>query len=151
MGSQDSMMAKSQDSMNPEASASPRINYTSPIKTLKAGSDIQLTLNINLPKGYHVNPNAPLIYRIDTGSGIQVEQANREVRLEKPELPIRISGRTTSDVQSTDVKISVSFYYCREDNQGACYIDAVVWHQPVKIDKDTGDTTVIIDYLVKLP
>jgi len=122
-----------------------------PLKTLKADSEIQLTLNIQLPKGYHVNPNAPLIYRIDTGSGIQVEQANREVRLEKPELPIRISGRTTSDVQSTDVKISVSFYYCREDNQGACYIDAVVWHQPVKIDKDTGDTTVIIDYLVKLP
>jgi len=122
-----------------------------PLKTLKADSEIQLTLNIQLPKGYHVNPNAPLIYRIDAGSGIQVEQSNRDVRLEKPELPIKISGKTTSDVQSTDVKISVSFYYCREDNQGACYIDAVVWHQPVKIDKDTGDTTVIIDYLVKLP
>ena len=122
-----------------------------PLKTLKADSEIQLTLNIQLPKGYHVNPNAPLIYRIDTGSGIQVEQANREVRLEKPELPIKISGKTTPEVQSTDLKISVSFYYCREDNQGACYMDAVVWHQPVKIDKDTGDTTVIIDYLVKLP
>ena len=122
-----------------------------PLKTLKADSEIQLTLNIQLPKGYHVNPNAPLIYRIDTGSGIQIEQANREVRLEKPELPIKISGKTTPEVQSTDLKISVSFYYCREDNQGACYMDAVVWHQPVKIDKDTGDTTVIIDYLVKLP
>ena len=122
-----------------------------PLKTLKADSEIQLTLNIQLPKGYHVNPNAPLIYRIDAGSGIQVEQPNREVRLEKPELPVKISGKTTPEIQSTDVKVSVSFYYCREDNQGACYIDAVVWHQPVKIDKDTGDTTVIIDYLVKLP
>src|SRR3989339_466517 len=122
-----------------------------PLKTLKADSEIQLTLNIQLPKGYHVNPNAPLIYRIDTGSGIQVEQANREVRLEKPELPIRISGRTTSDVQSTDVKISVSFYYCREDNQGACYIDAVVWKLPIKLDKESGDTAVILGYGVKLP
>ena len=98
-----------------------------------------------------MNPNAPLIYRIDAGSGIQVEQSNREMRVEKPELPINIPFKTTAEVQSTDVKISVSFYYCREDNQGACYMDAVVWHQPVKIDKDTGDTTVIIDYLVKLP
>ena len=65
-----------------------------------------------------MNPNAPLIYRIDAGSGIQVEQASREVRLEKPELPIKISGKTTSEVKSTDLKISVSFYYCREDNQG---------------------------------
>ena len=122
-----------------------------PLKTLKADSDVQLTLNISLPKGYHVNPNAPLIYRIDTGSGIQVEQANREVRLEKPELPIRISGRTTSDVQSTDVKISVSFYYCREDNQGACYIDAVVWKLPIKLDKESANTAVTMDYSVKLP
>src|SRR3989339_1507017 len=122
-----------------------------PLKTLKMGSDIQLTLNINLPKGYHVNPNAPLIYRIDAGSGIQVEQPNREVRLGKPELPIKIPFKTTSEVQSTDVKVSVSFYYCREDNQGACYIDAVIWKLPIKIDKDTADTAVTLDYGVKLP
>jgi len=102
-----------------------------PLKTLKMGSDIQLTLNINLSKGYHVNPNAPLIYRIDAGSGIQVEQPNREVRLEKPELPIKIPFKTGSEVLSTDLKVSVSFYYCREDNQGTCFIDAVVWHQPI--------------------
>ena len=122
-----------------------------PLKALKIGSDIQLTLNIQLPKGYHVNPNAPLIYRIDAGSGIQVEQSNRDVRLEKPELPIKISGKTTSDVQSTDVKISVSFYYCREDNQGACYMDAVVWHLPIKIEKESANTAVTLDYGVKLP
>ena len=122
-----------------------------PLKTLKMGSDIQLILNINLPKGYHVNPNTPLIYRIDAGSGIQVEQANREVRLEKPELPVKISGKTTSDVQNTDLKVSVSFYYCREDNQGACYLDAVVWRLPIKIDKDIGDTAGTLDYDVKLP
>ncbi|MBI5677897.1 MAG: redoxin domain-containing protein [Planctomycetes bacterium] len=76
-----------------------------PLKTLKMGSDIQLTLNINLPKGYHLNPNAPLIYCIDAGSGIQVEQANREVRLEKPELPIKISFKTASEEKSTDLKV----------------------------------------------
>ncbi len=122
-----------------------------PLKTLKMGSDIQLTLNINLPKGYHVNPNAPLIYRIDAGSGIQVEQANREVRLEKPELPIKISFKTASEEKSTDLKVSVSFYYCRGDNQGACFIDAVIWQLPIKIEKDTGDTAVALDHNVKLP
>src|SRR3990167_8828920 len=116
-----------------------------PLKTLKMGSDIQLTLNINLPKGYHVNPHAPLIYSIEAGSGIQVEQANQEVRLEKPEMPIKISFKTTSEVIDTDLKVSVSFYYCREDNQGACYMDAVVWHLPIKLDKEYGDTTVTID------
>ena len=121
------------------------------VKTLKADADIQLTLNIQLPKGYHLNPDAPLICRIDTGEGIYFERGNQDIRIEKPELPVKISGKTTSDVQNTDVKVSVSFYYCREDNQGACFIDAVVCHQPIKLDKDTGDTAVILGYDVKLP
>src|SRR3989339_721190 len=122
-----------------------------PLKTLKMGSDIQLTLNINLPKGYHLNPNAPLIYRIDAGSGIQVEQSNREMRVEKPELPIKISFKTTAEVQSTDLKVSVSFYYCREDNQGTCFIDAVIWKLPIRIDKESANTAVALDHGVKLP
>ncbi|HHT9144261.1 MAG: thioredoxin-like domain-containing protein [Candidatus Brocadiaceae bacterium] len=122
-----------------------------PLKTLKMGSDIQLTLNINLPRGYHLNPDAPLVYRINADNGIQFEQSNREVRIEKPELPIKISGKTTSEEKNTDLKISVSFYYCRDDNQGACFIDAVVCHQPIKLDKEYGDTAVTIDYDVKLP
>lgn len=122
-----------------------------PLKTLKTDTEIQLTVNINLPKGYHLNPNAPLSYMVEAGKGIQIEQGNREVRLEKPALPIKISFKTGSEVLSTDLKVSVSFYYCREDNQGACFIDAVVWHQPIKIDKDTGDTAVALDYDVKLP
>jgi len=122
-----------------------------PLKTLKMGSDIQLTLNINLPKGYHVNPNAPLIYRIDAGSGIHVEQQNQDVRLENPVLPIKVSFKTGSEIEKTEIKVSVNFYFCREDNQGACYIDAVVWQLPIKIDKDTGDTAATLDHSVKLP
>ncbi|HHT9106815.1 MAG TPA: NHL repeat-containing protein, partial [Candidatus Wujingus californicus] len=122
-----------------------------PLKTLKTDAEIQLTLNINLPKGYHLNPNAPLIYRIDTGSGISIEQTNRDVSLEKPELPIKIPFKTTSEEKSTDLKVSAIFYYCREDNQGACFVDAVICHQPVKIDKDSGNTAVTLNYDVKLP
>lgn len=122
-----------------------------PLKTLKADAIIQLTININLPKGYHLNPDALLIYRVETGSGIQIEQGNQDVNLEKPALPVRVSFKTGADVQSADVKISTSFYYCREDNMGACFIDAVAWRLPIKIDKDAGDTAMKLDYNVKLP
>lgn len=122
-----------------------------PLKTLRANSDIQLIVNINLPTGYHLNPNAPLIYRIDAGNGIRVEQANQDVRLKNSVLPLKISFKTGSEIEKTEVKVSVNFYFCREDNQGACFIDAVVWHQPIKIDKESADTSVTMDYLVSLP
>lgn len=122
-----------------------------PLKTLKAGTNIQLTINLNLPKGYHLNPDAPLVYRIETGNGIQIEQGNQDVKLEKPVLPIKASLKTGADEQSTEVKASTSFYYCREDNMGACLIDAVTWRLPIKIDKDAGDFAVTLSYEVKLP
>ena len=122
-----------------------------PLKILKTDADIQLLVNMNLPKGYHLNPNVPLVYTVEAGTGIQIEQGHRQSGLEKPELPIKIPFKTGSEVLSTDVKVSMSFYYCREDNQGACFIDAVVWRLPIKIDKDTGDTAVTLDYDVKLP
>ncbi|MFN3531600.1 MAG: thioredoxin-like domain-containing protein [Candidatus Brocadia sp.] len=122
-----------------------------PSKTLKTVADIQLLVNLNLPKGYHLNPNAPLVYTVEAGRGIQIEQGNREARLEKPVLPVKIPFKTGSEVLSTELKVSVSFYYCREDNQGACFIDAVVWRLPIKIDKDAEDIAVMLDYDVKLP
>ncbi|MBI2472241.1 MAG: redoxin domain-containing protein [Planctomycetes bacterium] len=122
-----------------------------PLKTLKADSDIQLIVDINIPKGYHLNPNAPLIYRIDAGNGIRVEQPNQDVRLENPVLPIKVSFKTGSEIERTEIKVSACLYFCREDNQGACYIDAAVWKQPIRIDKNSGDTVITLDYDVKLP
>lgn len=122
-----------------------------PLKTLETDADIQLSVNINLPKGYHLNPNAPLAYTVEAGRGIQIEQGNREARLEKPVLPVKIPFKTGSEVLSTELKVSVSFYYCREDNQGTCFIDAVVWRLPIKIDNDGEDIAVMLDYDVKLP
>ncbi|MDG6027676.1 MAG: redoxin domain-containing protein [Candidatus Brocadia sp.] len=122
-----------------------------PLKTLKTDADIQLTMNLNLPKGYHLNSNIPLAYVVEAGKGIQIEQGKQEVKLENPVLPIRVSFKTGTDAQSTHLKVSTSFYYCREDNMGACFIDAVVWQLPVKLDKDAEDTAVTLDYDVKLP
>ena len=126
-------------------------SFALPLKILKPDADIQLSLNINLPKGYHLNPDAPLICRIDAGEGIYFERGNQDIRIEKPELPVKISGKTTSEEKSTDLKVSVSFYYCREDNQGACFVDAVIWKLPIKLDKESGNIAVTLDYDVKLP
>lgn len=122
-----------------------------PLKTLKTDAEIQLTVNINFPEGYHLNPNAAPVYTVEAGTGIQIEQGKRKSGPERSALPVKIPLKTGSEVLSTDVKVSMSFYYCRDDNQGACFIDAVVWRLPVKIDKDAGDIAVTFDYDVKLP
>jgi hypothetical protein len=59
--------------------------------------------------------------------------------------------KSGSELKEADLKVSAIFYYCREDNQGACFVDAVIWKLPIKIEKDAGDTAVTLDYDIKLP
>ncbi|MDO8141081.1 MAG: thioredoxin-like domain-containing protein [Candidatus Brocadiales bacterium] len=125
--------------------------FALPLKILKPDADIQLTFNINLPHGYHLNPDAPLICRIDAGEGIYFERSNQDIKAEKPVLPVMFKLKSGSELKETDLKVSTIFYYCREDNQGACFIDAVEWKQPLEISKDSGNTEILLDYQVKLP
>lgn len=122
-----------------------------PLKTLKTSADVRLTIDIHLPKGYHVNPNAPFVCSIKGDKGILAGQAERDVTLEKPELPIELSFTTGSEARDGSLTVSTTFYYCRTDNQGACYLDPVVWHVPVKLSKDSQDASMLLGYDVKLP
>ncbi len=122
-----------------------------PFKILKTDADIQLIFNINLPHGYHLNPDAPLICRIDAGEGIHFERGNQDIRIEKPVLPVMFKLKSGSKLKEADLKVSAIFYYCREDNQGACFTGAVEWHQPIGISKDSENAEILLDYQVKLP
>jgi thiol-disulfide isomerase/thioredoxin len=122
-----------------------------PQKTVKADTQIQVILNILLPAGYHLNPDYPLAYRLKTETGIQPAPDNRETRLEKPELPVTIPFTVGHDFQNTEITVFLSFFYCRKDNQGACFIDSVILHQPITTDRDSENTLVTLDYPVKIP
>ena len=85
------------------------------------------------------------------GEGIYFERGDQDIKIEKPVLPVRFTLKSGTGLQKTDLKVSASFYYCREDNQGACYMDAVEWRQPIEISKDSENTEILLDYQVKLP
>ena len=108
---------------------------------LRAGVDGVLQIDVELPRGYHLNPLAPQRYKISIeGKSLAVEES-RAARVAKDlKLPLRIP-LTTPTAGSATVRAQVTLFYCREDNTGTCRIKTLVWQVPVEVTNDANAPT----------
>ena len=103
---------------------------TQEISTNKASS---LVFNLNLPEGYHLNPNAPQRYEVSVESGQNVKIANPKEKFKQ--LPLILPFQTDKSGAAT-LKAKLTVFYCREDNTGTCRIKTLVWKIPVNVVAD---------------
>jgi thiol-disulfide isomerase/thioredoxin len=107
-------------------------------QTLRAESDVAIVAQLELPKGYHLNPAAPQRYRISVAGGApQLGLVNESQSLKNPELPLHVPLRTHAPGQ-TELHLQLTLFYCREDNTGTCRIKTLLWRIPVSVKSDSG-------------
>jgi hypothetical protein len=113
------------------------------VQKLRAQSETNLALNVELPAGYHLNTAAPQRYRVTvengpnqlgvkSSSGVQREISRSE---KNPKLPLLVTLQSL-EPGAAELKVQFSFVYCRTDNTGTCRIKTVVWRVPVEVSKD---------------
>jgi len=115
-----------------------------PLQRLRSG-DAALVLNVELPAGYHLNPDAPQRYSYSVSIG-SANEAGKSPPLTKSKtekglsLPVRIPFSSVSDVTgehvSFNLQTSFTFVYCRNDNTGTCRIKTFNWRAPVEVVND---------------
>ena len=103
-------------------------------------ADGALSINVELPAGYHLNPTAPQRYQISVEQGgealtIDPQNANRSTKGSR--LPIRVPFGIKS-AGAAEIRASFTFVYCREDNTGTCRIKTLVWRAPVEVVADVN-------------
>ena len=103
-------------------------------------ADGALSINVELPAGYHLNPTAPQRYQISVEQGgealtIDPQNANRSTKGLR--LPIRVPFGIKS-AGAAEIRASFTFVYCREDNTGTCRIKTLVWRAPVEVVADVN-------------
>src|SRR5438132_8111481 len=106
---------------------------------LRAGDDA-LLINVRLPGGYHLNPSAPQHYKVSVETGAQVLGLNQQDASRSAKgltLPVRIPVRA-SGAGAAELRVALTFVYCREDNTGTCRIKTLVWRAPVEVVNDTN-------------
>jgi len=110
-----------------------------PLQRLRAG-DATISINVELPAGYHLNPTAPQHYKISTEDGaksLAISEQDAARSTKGLQLPIRVPVKA-SLAGTAYLHASFTFVYCREDNTGTCRIKTLVWRVPVEVVNDAG-------------
>lgn len=102
-------------------------------QTISADAKSSLIFNVNLPEGFHLNPNAPQKYSISFEDGKTISVENPSQRFK--ELPLKVPFQTVKTGMEK-LKAKITVYYCREDNTGVCFIKSLVWNVPIKVVKN---------------
>ena len=110
---------------------------------LRAESDAALVVDVQLPAGYHLNAAAPQRYKVSIENGAQSlalagNAGNAANSGKVTQLPLRLPLCTTAAGAGVLLRISLTLYYCREDNTGTCRIKTLAWRAPVEIVADTS-------------
>lgn len=104
---------------------------------LRAGAAV-LSINVELPAGYHLNPDAPQRYKVSVeqgGEALSIDPKNSTRSTKGLPLPIRVPFGVGS-AGPAELRASFTFVYCREDNTGTCRIRTLVWRAPVEVVSD---------------
>ncbi|MEP6819537.1 MAG: thioredoxin-like domain-containing protein [bacterium] len=117
-------------------------------QNLRAASNGELVVNVELPAGYHLNPAAPQRYRVSVETGEQqlglisasmigaigrerdIGETSRNLRF-----PLRIPFHAFHP-GAAEVRMQLTLFYCREDNTGTCRIKTLIWRLPVEVVSD---------------
>jgi DNA-binding beta-propeller fold protein YncE len=107
-------------------------------KQLAAGTDSTMWVDVKLPAGYHLNPDAPQKYNVSVESGaesISVQGSGTQQKLH--ELPLRIELHGMAPGKA-NVRLTLSLFYCRDDNTGTCQVKSLRWVVPIEVTKRPG-------------
>jgi thiol-disulfide isomerase/thioredoxin len=128
--------AVSQSADNSEAAPNTQ-EIKLPLQKVRAG-EATFSINVELPRGYHLNPTAPQHYKISIENGsksLTISEQDASGSTKGSTLPIRIPVKA-STAGLAELHASFTFVYCREDNTGTCRIKTLVWSAAVEVVND---------------
>jgi len=107
-----------------------------PIQKLRR-TDASAVISVELPPGYHLNPDAPQRYSISIKQGPE-ESGTPPVSANKTGKELTLPLRVPFGVGAGGAVVRVSFtlVYCRDDNTGTCRIKTFKWQAPVEVVND---------------
>lgn len=99
-----------------------------------------VSINVELPPGYHLNPSAPQRYKVAVERGAEALKLDPQKSARNTtglQLPISVPF-AVSAAGAAELRAQLTFVYCREDNTGTCRIKTLVWRAPVEVVNDAS-------------
>jgi len=123
-----------------------------PATVKPADGRIRLAVNITLPDGYKINPQAPMGYLVEaaTPTGpVDRSALGSTARLKQPAAQFEIPLAVTADSGEDTLSVALTYFYCREGAEGVCKVGSVRWTVPVKLSSTAESSAVPLDVQVQ--
>lgn len=122
---------------------------------LSIGNDGKLIVDVKLPAGYHLNPNAPQRLKVTVVQNSKIisfdeNGKNTMTKTIKPlQLPLSVQIKSLK-AGVAELSVQLSVYYCREDNTGECKIKTLMWQVPIEVvTNDNGKREIRLSSEIK--
>jgi hypothetical protein len=113
-----------------------------------APGEAQILLRISLPDGFKLNPDAPSRAEWNNeGDAADIPEASRSGKVSGDELRIPVTLREGRDT----LYGMLTLYYCREGDEGLCFIDRVNVEAPILVSADTDNNRITVDRVIFPP
>jgi hypothetical protein len=114
-----------------------------------ADGKITVTVRIDLPFGWKVNPLAPMKYWLKSlvPEGPVNDASLGQKAVQPPsaafDLTVPLTGAGNDVIQ-----LSMEYYYCQQNGEGLCKVGSVVWTVPLQISGEAQTSTVSLIHKV---
>jgi thiol-disulfide isomerase/thioredoxin len=104
-------------------------------QTLPPDSQVEFRIQVDLPEGFKINELAPFLYQVDNGGSAEIVRGDSIGKLQRASLDADrcvVTVSTVPGVGSGTIRLSLSYYICREGAEGICQIRSAVYEIPVE-------------------
>ena len=120
---------------------------TLPVQNIRAANELVFQVQMELPLGFKINPDVPIRYLVqsDTDSGVVNLASFKELQTQtRPDNPFDIHLPLHANSGKETLRVSMTYYYCREGGEGFCHIKSAIWTIPIQVSPTGSDAPVTL-------
>lgn len=118
-------------------------------------NQLQVSVAVNLPPGYHLNENADLRYVLENGDSadepaVVDPKVLGVVETAKPlgnQFAVNVPLITATGSQT--IKLSAVFYYCVSEGSAVCNVSSVTWTIPLELTLEADSAAISLEYTIR--
>ncbi len=120
--------------------ANAKVIKQGPTKVDPGGSKLRIDVAVALPEGFKVNPEAPMICRIEAPKGLM--ESPVFARIDPPAASFALDVDLAKDSEpgdKFDLKVSMSLFLCKEGGDGYCEVRNFVCEVPIHFEAGAAE------------
>ena len=135
----------------PEVPGAKKIAFGS-VEIKPTGGRLRLRVQLVLPPGHALNPQAPMSYVVEVAGDDQVINSSatgRRVRVNQPTGEFEIALPLSRTAGTTKLKVSLVYYYCHEQSRALCKMGGAEWSGQVRLTETASTNAVLLKHVVR--